>query len=54
MPLLWCSFSDPTKEKGFFGVIITEATDIHAAVGKFAKLGINPGGEVFTQALPSD
>ncbi len=54
MPLLWCSFADPTKTKGFLGVIITEAADIRAAVGKCDKLGINPGGELLTQVLPTD
>jgi len=47
---LWMSFCDTEKPKGqqFIGVVITHAKGIAHAIDKTHKLGINPGGEVFS------
>jgi len=53
MPLWWLSFSDPTKTRGFLGVVITEADSITAALTKINLLKLNPGGEMVGVEVPT-
>lgn len=47
----WISFAD---EKGFRGVIITEAVGFMTALQKTHRLGISPGGQVRGIPVPAD
>lgn len=48
--LYWLSFAD---EGEFLGACIVEANGMLGAVRLAAELGINPGGEVISYALPN-
>lgn len=54
---IWMSFCDPAKPKGsqFLGVIIMRSPGIAHAIDRSHRMGINPGGEIFSYVTdPSD